>query len=133
MSNYYFDFSVLEEASKEFTDMQKALESEIKEVGKQIGEELKTNTEICMPREKGEPRHGIHADEEVTLKVSKGKNKVNVSVQGGTVMGKLWWLIDDGHVAQNGRFIGGAHFTDRAYEKTNSQSYIDELLQRIIR
>lgn len=133
MNDNYFDFSELDNTTKEFYDMQKALEGEIKEIGQEIGQELKRNVEATIPVEEGNPKHGTHAVDEVKVSVRKKKESIKITAEGGKVMGGYWWLIDNGHVAQDGTFVPGAHFTDKAYEMTDVEGRVENLLSRIIK
>ena len=133
MGRYSFEYGALNELAAEFIQMDDTLKSEIKSTARSIGNSLKSNTEteLAAHRTK-EPKHGTYFADDVKLSVSAGEKRATITVSGGKATGRLWWTVDNGHVAQNGRFVSGIHFTDSAYNKTEVEAPVDSLIQGIL-
>lgn len=131
MGNYQLEYGALNELAEEFIKMDDNLKSNIKEVATEIGEQLKRNTEAAIPRA-SKPTHGVHLADDVKLNVKATEKKATITVSGGKKTGSLWFIVDNGHIAQNGRFVGGAHFTDKAYRATDVETPVNRFIQEIL-
>lgn len=131
MAGYQLNYDALNELADEFKAMDDELKSSIKDIAKEIGNELKSNTEIFIPRE-AVAKHGVHLADDVKLSVTSNDKKTTITVKGGKQTGGYWFIVDNGHVAQNGKFVGGVHFTDKAYENTSVLEKMDAFIQRLL-
>lgn len=131
MGKYQLEYGALNELADELFAMDDTLKSRIKETANKIGQELKKNTESAIPRAK-KPTHGVHLADDVKMSVRVTDRKASITVNGGKKTGSLWFIVDNGHVAQNGKFIQGAHFTDKAYNSTDVEGPVDSLVQEIL-
>lgn len=131
MGKFTLEYDALNELSDEFLVMDNTLKARIKNVATQIGQQLKNNTERYIPRQKV-PKHDIHLADDVKLSVKTTDKKASITVQGGSKTGKLWFIVDNGHVAKNGRFVAGVHFTDKAYNSTDVEGPVDTLIKEIL-
>lgn len=131
MAKYQLEYGALNELADEILMMDDTLKSRIKETAQKIGKDLKANTERAIPRSV-KPTHGVHMADDVVLNVTAGAKKASITVKGGKRTGSLWFIVDNGHVAQNGKFVPGAHFTDKAYSQTEVQGPVDSLIQEIL-
>ena len=133
MSKVTFEYSALNDLAAEFIQMDEKLKAEIKEVADTIGAELKTNTEAALVSHKTkEPKHGTYFYDDVKLKVKTNDKRASITVNGGKATGRLWFAVDNGHVAQNGKFVAGLNFTDQAYGWTDVSGPVDDLVDRIL-
>lgn len=132
MAKYQLEYGALNELADELLQMDDSFKARIKGVAQEIGERLKANTEKAIPRSV-KPTHGVHMADDVVLSVNSGQRKTSITVKGGKRTGSLWFIVDNGHVAQNGRFIPGANFTDKAYNATNVTEPVDSLIQEILK
>lgn len=97
-----------------------------------IAGELQENTEsVLREHDEKKPKHGVHLSEDVKKRIKTSSKGTIITVNGGSKTGKLWWLVDEGHIAQNGTFVPGIHFTDKAYRQTEVDEIIDNLLERL--
>lgn len=131
MSKYELDFSAVSSIMDEFGDMDKTFKSQIKETAQKIGQQLKKNTENAIPRTVP-PKHGVHMADDVRMSVKVTDTRTAITVQGGKKTGSLWFIVDNGHVAQNGRFVDGVHFTDKAYSATEVDAPVDKMIQELL-
>lgn len=131
MGKFQLEYDALNELSDEFLLMDKSLKSKIKGVAQEIGNKLKRNTESAIPRS-AKATHGVHMADDVKMSVSVGDKKTSITVKGGKKTGSLWFIVDNGHVAQNGKFVPGAHFTDKAYNATEVEGPVDKFIQEIL-
>lgn len=131
MGKYTLEYNALNELSEEFLVMDETLKSRIKNVATQIGQQLKKNTERYIPKGKV-PKHDVHLADDVKMSVKVNDKKASITVQGGSKTGGLWFIVDNGHVAKNGKFVAGAHFTDKAYNSTDVETPVDALIKELI-
>ena len=131
MGKYNLEYDVLNELADEFSRMDETMKARIKKTATQIGQQLKRNTEKFIPRQT-EPKHGTHLADDVVMSVKETDKKASITVKGGSKTGALWFIVDNGHVAKNGKFVAGAHFTDKAYNATDVESPVDSLIQEIL-
>lgn len=131
MGKYQLQYDALNELSNEFLTMDNNLKSKIKGVATEIGQKLKRNTESAIPRS-ARPTHGVHMADDVKMSVSVSDKKASITVKGGKKTGSLWFIVDNGHVAQNGKFVAGAHFTDKAYNATEVEGPVDKFIAEVL-
>ena len=133
MAKATFEYGALNDLAAEFVQMDEALKDEIKSTAQEIGNNLKANTVSALGSHRTkEPKHGTYFADDVKMSTSVNDKRASIKVNGGKATGRLWWAVDNGHVAQNGRFVQGIHFTDEAYSKTNVERPVDDLIQRVI-
>ena len=133
MGKYTFEYGALNDLAQEFLEMDEALKEEIKDTATLIGKNLRANTEgILAEHNLKEPKHGKHLADEVKMSVSVTDKRATITVKGGKQTGGFWWTVDNGHVAQNGRFIQGIHFTDSAYQRTEVEAPVDRMIQKVV-
>ena len=131
MGKYTFEYDALNELSEEILLMDSTLKARIKSIATQIGNQLKKNTERYIPKGKV-PKHDVHMADDVKMSVKVTDKKASITVQGGSKTGPLWFIVDNGHVAKNGRFVAGLHFTDNAYNSTDVEGPVHALIKEII-
>lgn len=131
MAKYQLEYGALNDLADEFLQMDNNLKSRIRETAESIGQQLKRNTEIAIPRTKV-ATHGVHMADDVKLSVRVSDKKASITVNGGKKTGSLWFIVDNGHVAKNGKFVPGVHFTDKAYRATEVERPVDKLVQEIL-
>lgn len=131
MGKYQLEYDALNQLAEEFVQMDVDLKSRIKNTATQIGQQLKRNTERAIPRSI-KATHGVHMADDVQMSVKVTDRKATITVNGGKRTGGLWFIVDNGHVAKNGRFVAGAHFTDKAYNATDVESPVDNLIQGVL-
>lgn len=131
-TKYNLDYTALNDLADEIMAMPETIKEHIKPVAEEIGRTLKSNTEQVIPR-LPEPKHNIHLADDVKLTVKVDDKKAMITVKGGNKTGKLWWPIDAGHInAKNGKWVGGLHFTDKAYQMTDVEGPMEALIQEIV-
>lgn len=81
---------------------------------------------------KGEKKQNVHIADDVVYKVKKSRktNQNYVSISGGKKTWPKWILANDGHVAQNGRFIPGNHFVEQSVK--NSENAVDQIVNEYV-
>lgn len=86
---------------------------------------------------KGEKRTNTHIADDVVYKVknSRKTKQPYVSISGGKKTWPKWILANDGHVAENGRFIPGNHFVEKSAKASEPavEQIVDEFIGGIIR
>lgn len=130
MGKYQLEYGALNDLTNELFEMNDKLKSRIKETATEIGQELKKNTEAAIPRS-AKPTHGTHLADDVKMSVKVTDKKASITVNGGRKTGGYWFIVDNGHVAQNGRFVPGVHFTDKAYNATRVAEPVNKLIEDI--
>ena len=122
----------------DISDMLEGIQVNLKNVTKsglaEAGEVVKQAVQSNIPYSKqpnasGRPR--IRDDVRIEIKVF-GNTGGYVKVKGGPKTKGLWQIINDGHVAPNGRMARGEafHFLDRASEQ--SSAAVDGIMDRVI-
>ena len=101
-----------------------------------IGLTVKGNVQVSMPRSKKVKKKKIphmQDDVEFTIKTSS-KGERYVSVRGGKKTGKLWHLVNDGHVAEDGTVVAGKHFIESAIAQSDKEieGIIDSFLEGVV-
>lgn len=85
---------------------------------------------------KGEKKKNTHIADDVVYVVKRGRKTKSpyVTISGGSKTWPKWILANDGHVAENGKFVPGNHFVDKAARLSEEKvdSVIDEFLKGII-
>jgi len=132
MAGYQCNYDGLNELYDVFMTIDADLKSQIKATAKEIGNSLKSHTESSIPKAT-EPRHGVHLADDVVMSVSVNDKSAKITVKGGKKTGGYWWLVDNGHIATNNNFIPGAHFTDKAYQMTDVEGPVENLLNEVVR
>jgi len=105
----------------------------------EIGKVIEANVMMTAPVSdkehyyyKGEKRKNVHIADDVEKKIKKSKTYKGkyVSVSGGKDTWRKWHLANDGHVAQNGKFIPGNHFADKA--EVMSEDAIERIVDKAL-
>ena len=132
MGKYTFEYDAINDLANEFLKMDASLKSEITETAREIGSQLKNNVSgILSAHRTKEPKHGTYFSDEVRMRVNSSDKRTVITVSGGKQTGPLWWTVDNGHVAKNGKFVPGIHFTDTAYGQTDVTQTVDRMIQRV--
>lgn len=125
---------------EEVSKMLNTAENDVKPALEQIGGAVAVQVEKAARRSNrefyysnGQKKPNTHIQDDVVYKVKKSrKSKQNyVSVSGGKGTWRKWHLVSDGHVAQNGRFIPGDKFVDKAAK--NSEQDVDHIIDMFVR
>lgn len=122
--------------SDSLNKMEKDLQYGRDECLKIIGLTVKGNVQGKMPRsnkiKKKKVPH-MQDDVESVIKTSS-KGERYVSIRGGKKTGKLWHLVNDGHVAEDGTVVGGKHFIEAAMAQSDREieDIIDSFLEGVI-
>lgn len=106
--------------------------SDVDKTLKQIGKVVKSAIEFTAPMSTGRrtTKHIVH-DVTYKLKTSKASGQRYVSVRGGKETGWKWEMVNDGHVALNGKFIPGNHFVDKAVASCERE--VDSIIEARLR
>lgn len=97
-------------------------DNELKKVLRKIGAQVKKKVKQYAPNKTQNPSYSDfgegeykHIKDDITYKVKKSSSgQLYVSVKGGKTTGYKWHWVNEGHIAQNGHFIPGTHFVDKA-------------------
>lgn len=128
----------------EIVDMLDQMESKPVKVLAEIGAAVAKNVEAVAPVSEqeyyysfGQKKPNVHIKDDVVFKVkySRKARSNYVSVSGGRKTWKKWHLADEGHVAQNGRFIPGNGFVQKAVLMSEPivDSIVDGMIGEIIK
>ena len=133
MAKATLNYGALNDLAAEFIQMDETLKGDIKDVADEIGRDLKSKTESALATHKTpEPKHGTYFSDDVKLSVKVGEKRASITVNGGKATGRLWFAVDNGHIAKNGKFVDGIHFTDTAYNGTDVAGPVDALVDRVL-
>lgn len=130
----------IQDLQKDISAMLDTLEEGVEPCLKQIGSVVSVEVERTAPRSdseyywyKGEKRQNTHIADDVVYKVKKKtyKHGPYVSISGGKKTWPKWVLANDGHVAENGKFIPGNHFVEKSAKA--SEEKVDGLINRLIK
>ena len=133
MAKVTFEYGALNDLAAEFIQMDDTLKAEIKGVADEIGADLKANTVAALAAHRTkEPKHGTFFSDDVRSSVKANDKRASITVNGGKATGRLWFAVDNGHVAQNGKFVQGLHFTDDAYNGTDVTTPVDSLIDKVL-
>ena len=101
-----------------------------------IGTTVKGNVQTILPRSnKIKKKNMPHMKDDVEYKIkTSSKGERYVSVGGGKKTGKLWHLVNDGHVAEDGTVVVGKHFIEAAMAQSDKEidSIIDSFLEDVL-
>ena len=101
-----------------------------------IGSTVKGNVQLNMPRSNKIKKKKIpHMQDDVQFAIkTSNKGERYVSIRGGKKTGKLWHLVNDGHVAEDGTVVSGNHFIDRALSQSEKEieSIVDSFLEGVV-
>lgn len=129
-----------------FTEVNKMVENADRNINpalNQIGAVVAVNVESVAPVSdedfyyyKGEKVPNTHIKDDVVYRVKKSR-KMNckyVSISGGKKTWAKWHLANDGHVAENGKFVPGSHFVERAVAKSEDkiESVVDAFVKGVV-
>lgn len=129
---------------KEVENLHVLAEKESKKALKKIGIAVSSTVAMTAPVSdvehyyyKGQKKNNVHIADDVVYRVKKSRKAglYYVSVSGGKNTWQKWHLANDGHVAQNGRFISGNHFVEKAEIKSEQQieSIIEDFIGEVIK
>lgn len=114
----------------------------LKQVLRKVGQAMKKKVLQYAPGKTQNPSYADfnqseykHIREDITYKVRKSSTgQLYVSVKGGKTTGYKWHWLNEGHIAQNGRFVPGTHFVDKAEASSadDINEAIDEFLEDIL-
>ena len=121
--------------SENLIKMEKDLQYGRDQCLKIIGLTVKGNVQALMPRSNKilKKRPHMMDDVEFVIKTSN-KGERYVSVRGGKKTGRLWHLVNDGHVAEDGTVVPGVRFVELAVQQSEKEidDIIDSFLERVI-
>lgn len=124
--------------------LQELTESGMKAALEKIGIAVKSAITMSVPISDKEfywyeksKRENVHIvdDIEYKIKKAKGTKELYVTISGGKRTWPKWHVSNDGHVAQNGKFIQGNYFADKAVVKAENEidDIVDSFLQEVVR
>lgn len=131
--------TAMEGINDEIVEMLDKMENSPRQVLAQIGEVVAKNVEAVAPvsgeeyyYDSGQKKPNVHIKDDVVFKVKYSRKAESnyVSVSGGPKTWRKWHLADEGHVAQNGKFIPGSGFVDKA--TIMSEAAIDHIVDDMI-
>lgn len=140
-----FDYQdTLRDISTEVNKMVENADSNINPTLNQIGAVVAVNVATVAPVSseefyyyKGKKVQNTHIKDDVVYKVKKSRKMKckYVSISGGEKTWAKWHLANDGHVAENGRFIRGSHFLEKAIAKSQEkiESVCDSFIREVIK
>ena len=119
--------------SESLVKMEKDLQYGRDECLKIIGLTVKGTVQGNLPRSNKIKKKRVphmQDDVEYVIKTSR-KGERYVSVRGGKKTGKLWHLVNDGHVAEDGTVVSGKHFIEAAMTQADREieNIIDSFLE----
>lgn len=131
--------SMQEDVSKLVATADRKVTPCLKEIGSVIATEVQRHA-VRSDNEyywsNGVRKPNTHIIDDVTYKVGRArKTKAQfVSVSGGKKTWAKWILANDGHVAENGRFVPGNHFVDKTEKASerNVERIVDRFLKEIV-
>ena len=135
-----FDYqSAMNDISKDVNDLVTRADIAIKPALDEIGSVVAINVSRSAPLSdnefyyyKGQKVSNTHIKDDVEYRIKKSRKMgcKYVSVSGGRKTWAKWHIVNDGHVAPNGRFIRGSHFIEKAI--VNSESLINSVVDKFI-
>ena len=85
----------------------------------------------------GSERESVHIADDIEhrIKKARGTKELYVTISGGEKTWQKWLVVNDGHVAQNGKFVPGNYFADKAVLKAENEidDIVDSFLQEVVR
>lgn len=130
----------MQEIFAEVNEMVENADKNINPALNQIGSVVAVNVSTVAPVSdsdyyyyKGQKVPNTHLKDDVVYKVKKSRKLKNkyVSISGGKKTWAKWHLANDGHVAENGKFIPGSHFVEQAV--TKSEEKIDSIVDSFVK
>lgn len=129
-----------------FAEVNKIVENadrNINPVLNQIGSVVAVNVEMVAPVSdedfyyyKGKKVSNTHIKDDVVYRVKKSRKMdcKYVSIGGGKKTWAKWHLANDGHVAENGKFVPGNHFVEKAVLKSEDkiESLVDAFVKGVV-
>lgn len=112
----------------------------IKRMLREIGKYIKEVVHKYAPARSANPSYSDagmdnykHIVDDITFSVKRSKSEDNhyVSIKGGKWTGYKWLWVNDGHVAQDGTFVPGCHFVDKA-EKASTDG-VNEIVEKYVK
>lgn len=131
MGKYQLQYDGLNELANELLVIDNDLKDKIKQTAKVIANDLELKTSEAIPRS-AKAKHGIHLADDVQSSVSVSNKRASITVRGGRKTGGYWWIVDNGHIAKNGKFVNGAHFTDKAFQSVDVEGPVNELIEEVM-
>lgn len=135
---------VLEGMQINVSRIQELTEKRMKDALNKIGIAVKSAVAMTVPVSdkesywyKGNKRENVHIADDIEYKIKKAKRtkELYVTISGGKKTWAKWHVANDGHVAQNGKFIQGNYFADKAVVKAENEidDIVDSFLQEVVR
>lgn len=116
-----------DEGWKEIEDFVGSLQNKmndenLKKVLRKVGKAAKKKVQQYAPERSQDPSYSDfgkgrykHIKEDINYVVKKTElGDMYVTISGGKTTGYKWQWVNDGHIAQNGRYVPGTHFIDKA-------------------
>lgn len=101
-----------------------------------IGLTVKGNVQGNLPRSnKVKKKRVPHMQDDVEYAIkTSSRGERYVSIRGGKKTGKLWHLVNDGHVAEDGTVVSGKHFIEAAMTQSDKEieNIIDSFLKGVL-
>lgn len=135
---------VLEGIHINVSRIQELTERGMKAALNKIGSAVKSAVAMTVPVSdkesywyKGNKKENVHIADDIEYKIkkAKGTKELYVTISGGKETWSKWHVANDGHVAQNGKFIPGNYFADKAVVKAENEieDIVDSFLQEVVR
>ena len=115
-------------------------DKKVKECLRKVGQHIQKLVKQFAPRPSKHPSYSdagkgnykhIVDDIKYTVRKSRANGQYYVSVHGGKWTGYKWLWVNDGHLTQNGDWVEGTHFVDKA--ETASQDGISEIVDEYLK
>ena len=135
---------VLEGIQIDISRLLKLAEDKRREALEKIGVAVESAITATVPRSdnvfywyEGSKRESVHIAEDIEhrIKKARGTKELYVTISGGEKTWQKWLVVNDGHVAQNGKFVPGNYFADKAVVKAENEidDIVDSFLQEVVR
>ena len=135
---------VLEGMQINVSRIQELTEKGMKDALNKIGIAVKSAVAMTVPVSdkksywyKGNKRESVHIADDIEhrIKKARGTKELYVTISGGEKTWQKWLVVNDGHVAQNGKFVPGNYFADKAVVKAENEidDIVDSFLQEVVR
>ena len=133
----------IEDIQKNVARIQKYADSEVKPVLTEVGRTISAVITLTAPESdkeyyyrKGQKLKNVHISQDVVKKKKKSRTTKSyyVTVSGGKKTWRKWHLANDGHIAENGRYVRGNYFVERAEVKSESKvnTIVDNFLRGMV-
>lgn len=135
---------VLEGIQIDISRLLKLAEDKRREALEKIGVAVESAISTTVPRSdkkfywyKGNKRESVHIADDIEYKIkkAKGTKELYVTISGGEKTWQKWHVANDGHMVQNGKFVPGNYFADKAVIKAENQidDIVDSFLKEVVR